>query len=301
MAGSRPRIHHHLPQSYQAGFCRGGRIFVYDRTTGRLRRDKPKNVAAIAEDYTILTTPGIGGTRIERFFAEVDGVGAELIGKLRDRKPLSPDERESFSWYVSLLAVRVPRFARWMSERETAISKLYDREHLNSPAQIQDLIDRSDLSAAVRADTNAKLIFEFLKTEEYVKTPGHDYRIRLLIESGLELQPRLHDMHWVVAHAEEGGEFVTSDNPVVDSERFVSVPLAFDAALMMVPTQDDTVRIAYKVMQADLVHGTNVAVAQASERLVLGRDEKVVGRVVADAKIEDRAPDALFDLNRSSD
>ena len=41
-AMSSPKLHHHLPQSCQAGFCHGGRIIIFDRVTGRFCCDQPK-------------------------------------------------------------------------------------------------------------------------------------------------------------------------------------------------------------------------------------------------------------------
>jgi hypothetical protein len=47
---------HYLPQMYLARFTSHKRLHVFDRTTGKLRRDSTRNVAAIT-DYYLLTTP----------------------------------------------------------------------------------------------------------------------------------------------------------------------------------------------------------------------------------------------------
>ena len=292
-----PKLHHHLPQSYQAGFCEEGRLWVFDRATGRFRRDQPKNVGAITHDYTI-DRDGVKDTGVEELFARVDGDAVPIIAKLRQRQSLTADERQTFAWYVASFAARIPRFRRWVNEHETARRKLFDRDHLKSPAQLQELIDRSDLSDEERAGANAELMFEMLKSEEYTVSLNHNYQVRLTVETTIELQPRIHDLHWVVAHTRAEAQFVTSDNPVVEAQSgaFLTFPLASDAAMLLVPTNDDIVRIAHKDMPDDMVHMTNVETARASERIVLARDGDYLKRVVAGAGIEGAPAGPLVDI-----
>lgn len=295
---AQPKLHHHLPQSYQAGFCRDGRLFVFDRTTGAIRRDTPKNVAAITHDYTIYREGGVRDTRVERFLAEVDGAGAQIAQKLRQRVALTADERESFAWYVAFFAVRVPRFRRRLSETETARRKLHDREHLRSPAQLQELIDKSDLTENERAEANADLMFEMLKTEDYIVTVGHDYGVRLLMEAGIEMMPTIHDLFWIIGHAAEGSEFITSDNPLVQigKSEAMTFPIAADAALMLMQSPSGKIHNYDKEMHPDIVHATNLATATESERLVIGRDEDYLRRVVEEAGIVGKEPARFVDI-----
>lgn len=292
-----PKLHHHLPQSYQAGFCQDGRLWVFDRATCRFRRDRPKNVGAITHDYTI-DRDGVKDTRVEELFARIDGDAVPIIAKLRQRQSLKADERQTFAWYVAAFAARIPRFRRWVNENETARRKLFDREHLKSPAQLQELIDRSDLSDADRSEANAELMYEMLKTEQYSVSLNHNYQVRLVVETTIEMQPRIYDLHWVVAHAGAAAQFVTSDNPVVEAQSgsFLTFPVASDTALLLLPTSDDMVRIAHKDMPDDMVHLTNVETARASERVVLARDREYLKRVVADSGIEGKTAGPLVDI-----
>jgi hypothetical protein len=293
-----PKLHHHLPQSYQEGFCRDGRLFVFDRVTGTFRRDQPKNVAAITHDYTIYREGGVKDTRVEEFFARVEGAAVPIALKLRNREALTADERQTFAWYLAYFAARVPRFKRWLNEQETAKRKLFDREHLRSPDQLQTLIDNADLSDAERADANAELMFETLKSEEYTVLIGHNYRVRLLVERGFDLMPRVHDLFWIVGHAPSGSEFITSDNPLFEdpSGQLATFPLAADTALLMMPTTSDRTHNYDKDTPVEIVHLTNLATARASERLVLGRDDVYLRRVVAEAGIEGAAPGPFVDI-----
>jgi hypothetical protein len=297
-----PKLHHHLPQSYQEGFCRDGRLFVFDRVTGTFRRDQPKNVAAITHDYTLYRDGNVKDTKVETFLAEVDGTAVPISKKLRDRIPLTADERESFAWYLAFFAVRVPRFRRWLSEAETARRKRHDREHLQKPEQLQNLIDNSDLTDTERAEANAELIFEMLKSEDYVVTVGHDYGIRLLVEAGCDLMPKVHDLFWIVAHVAEGAEFITSDNPLVQigANEAMTFPVAADTALMLMQAPSGKIHNYDIEMPADLVHETNVATARECERLVLARDEDYLRRVVEEAGIVGTTAAPLIDIGPPS-
>lgn len=282
-----PKRHHHLPESYQAGFCSGDRIWVFDRSTGKFRRDKPVNVAVRTHDYTIYRDGDTKDTRVEKFFAAVDGEAVPLIAKLRAQEQLTADERETFSWYLAYFATRVPRFRRWVNEQETARRKLFDREHLKSSAQLQAAIDASHLPESERKEANAELMFAMLKSEEYSVSLNHDFQVRMLLEAGAELQPEMHNMNWFVAHASEGAQFVTSDNPIVESASgvFVTFAVAADTAMMLVPTDAEKVRQFHKIMPDAMVHSTNIETARACEQVVLARDEKYLRRVIAESGI----------------
>jgi hypothetical protein len=299
---SEPKIHHHLPQSYQAGFCNGQQLWVLDRATGSYRLDHPKRIAAIKHDYTVHRAGGVKDTTVEKVFAQLDGAAVPLLRKLRAGESLTADERQTFAWYLAYFAVRVPRFRRWVNEHETARRKLFDREHLKSPTQLQELIDRSELTEAERAEANAELMFEMLKTEDYSVSLDHNSQVKRLVEDGIEIQPRLHDLDWVVAHASESVQFVTSDNPVVEAKsgEFLTFPIASDTAMMLLVTTSDRVRIVHKDMPDEMVYQTSVAIAAASERLVLARDEDYLRRVVRDAAIEGAPPTPLADIGPPS-
>jgi hypothetical protein len=52
-------------------------------------------------------------------------------------------------------------------------------------------------------------------------------------------------------------------------------------------------------MPPDLVHMTNVATAKASERLLLGRDETYLRRIVAEARSEGVSPSPFVHIGPS--
>ncbi len=266
--------------------------------TGKFRRDKPKNVAAITHDYTIHRDDGTKDTRVEKFFSQLDGAAVPIIRKLRRREVLTPDERQSFAWYLADFVARIPRFKRWVNENETAPRKLFDREHLRSPKQLQEIIDNADLPESVRAEADAELIFEMLTTEEYTVSVGHNYGVRLLVEAGIDLMPRVHDLFWLIGHSPEGSEFVTSDNPVFEGPtgQMVTFPIAADTALLMMRPPSGRFHNYDKDMPAEIVHMTNIATAKASERLVLGRAGEYLRRVVAESGIEGAAPAPFIDV-----
>jgi hypothetical protein len=37
-------------------------------------------------------------------------------------------------------------------------------------------------------------MFEMLKSEEYSVSVGHNYGVRLVVEAGIDLMPRIHDL-----------------------------------------------------------------------------------------------------------
>jgi hypothetical protein len=49
---------HYLPRCYLDAFTLDKRLFVFDRDTGKLRRDSPQNVAAITDYYIVTNESG---------------------------------------------------------------------------------------------------------------------------------------------------------------------------------------------------------------------------------------------------
>ena len=160
------------------------------------------------------------------------------------------------------------------------------------------MIDSSGLPAEVRAEADAQLIFEMLTSEEYSVSAGHNYSVRLLVEAGIDLMPRVHDLCWLICHAAAGSQFITSDNPVVEdpSGQMVTFPVAADTALMMMAPPTGNLFNYDKDTPPDIVHLTNIETAKASERVVLGRDEDYLRRVVAEAGIEGTGPAPFVDI-----
>jgi hypothetical protein len=65
------------------------------------------------------------------------------------------------------------------------------------------------------------------------------------------------------------------------------------------PRRSDRTHNYDKDMPSDIVHMTNVAVAKASERLLLGRDETYLRRIVAEARSEGVSPSPFVHIGPS--
>ncbi|HEX7680739.1 MAG TPA: DUF4238 domain-containing protein [Thermoanaerobaculia bacterium] len=107
------------------------------------------------------------------------------------------------------------------------------------------------------------------------------------IDVAAETAALLHDLFWIIGHAAEGSEFITSDNPLVQigSSEAMTFPIAADAALMLMRSPSGKIHNYNKEMTQDIVHATNLATATESERLVLGRDKDYIRRVVEESGI----------------
>ena len=120
---SRPKLHHHVPVFYQEGFCRDGRLWVFDRVTGKYRHDQPKNVGAKTHDYSTTDADGRKNPKVEELLGQIEDAAKPIFAKLRGGLPLTQEDRENFAYYLGFFFVRGPRFQRMLDEMSTVLVK----------------------------------------------------------------------------------------------------------------------------------------------------------------------------------
>lgn len=291
-----PKLHHHLPQSYQEGFCLGssGRLWVFDRVTGKLRSDHPKNVAAITHDYSFDTREG-KNTSLELELARIDGAGIGAIWKLRSRQQLSRNDRELMAVYVALFDSRVPRFQRWLRELAATRDKIRVPARFGSAAEVRRLLESQGLVDEDDAAAAADLVAELLTADTDQLTSDQPSRLRFLVKRAKMIAPRFMRGRWLVAHAPERAAFMTCDYPLLSGPEkdLLIFPLASDSALIMMHSQPNG-PIVHSYIGDDLIDQNNIEVAKASERIVLASTETQLRKVIAASGIEGTPPAPIF-------
>lgn len=285
-------MHHFVPRSYLARFVDDyGFLHVLDRTTLKLRRQRPKEVMKINSYYRQEWAPaGVDPNIMEAMLGEwleADAKGA-IDRLVRAPMQLTDDDTATLLTYIELQRIRVPR--------QAAIAK----------ALLRTMLLRMAPTAAVNAITSGKV-------QLTIKDSARFEYMRILVGS---LSPWFGQMEWEIFTAEEGASFVTTDSPVSFYNpavlppaeagiglvgTIVFFPLSSQHALLMrhpefkdgsgksplevlpTPTHEDgEIPILYgAVWDRELVDNFNWKLVQLSFQLVVANSPRVLDRCAA--------------------
>src|SRR5438270_9653097 len=108
---------HYLPRCYLEAFTAEERLHVFDRVTGKLRRDTPKNVAAITDYYILKTEAGERVEHIEHgLLAGIETSATPVLRRLANREPISDHEHDIAATFLAFLCTRIPAFEETYAE-----------------------------------------------------------------------------------------------------------------------------------------------------------------------------------------
>lgn len=108
---------HYLPRCYLDGFTSGKRLHVFDRDTGKLRRDSSRNVAAITDYYILATEAGERDESVEHgLLAEVEAAASPVLRRLANCDAISDREHDVAATFFAFLCTRIPAFEETYAE-----------------------------------------------------------------------------------------------------------------------------------------------------------------------------------------
>ena len=308
---SRPKLHHHVPVFYQEGFCRDGRLWVFDRVTGKYRHDQPKNVGAKTHDYSTTDADGRKNPKVEELLGQIEDAAKPIFAKLRGGLPLTQEDRENFAYYLGFFFVRGPRFQRMLDEMSTVLVKKLTR--FETPQTFRATFD--EMQETTGEDTSkidVDAVYAFARSEQYSVRLNREYGLKAMATQAVELQNYFRQMEWLVAHADEHTAFLTTDNPMVvlpaPADRTLGpsrqgvitpgaikvFPVAADTCLMLLDRGD---RVIHQRFDANMVREVNIDVVRRCERLVLGRDEAHVRSIVSKTRVDRSPASPIFDAD----
>ena len=125
---------HYLPRCYLDAFTAEQRLHVFDRDTGKLRRDTPKNVAAITDYYILRTESGEREERIEHgLLANLEASALPVLRRLANCEAISDQEHDIAATFFAFLCTRVPAFEETYAELNNHLGKEAFRRAAGTP------------------------------------------------------------------------------------------------------------------------------------------------------------------------
>lgn len=291
---------HYLPQCYLDGFTSGGRLHVFDRQTGKLRRDSPRNVAAITDYYIVTTESGERDSSIEHgLLADVEAAAAPVLRRLAACEPISDEEFDIAATFLAFLCTRIPAFEETYAELNNQLGQELYRRSAGTREKAREFL-------ASRPKTfpySAEEFCSFVNSDALSFPPDQHERIRLMIELAEPLIEGFKKMDWWLWRATGSTRFVTSDAPFGFIPQPGSLPtygelspnvlkfvaLSPDVCLMLADRRSEVSCLVAKDLDEQGVREVNAAIALAAVRLVVSGDRELLERVLDDTGLRTSA------------
>lgn len=291
---TRPKRHHFVPEWYLKGFTERGSgfLYVYDRDTKHIRKQKPKKVMVIRRYYRQDWAPaGVDPNIIEKTLASKLEPHAKIgLDRLINApKTVTAEDTAAILVYLEFQRIRVPRQA------EAARDLFIQFSLANLPRELADVLLDGLLKGRIKTT-------ESLRLEAMRMGIG-------------KLHPLFRRMAWEVVEAEDGCSFVTSDSPVsfvnrafvppnepgpgllgtavifpIDAKHLLIMrhpeyaPDGQKSPIERVPESQERhggIHVTYgDRWDEQMVHGQNWTMLKLSHRLIAGNSRAVVHRAV---------------------
>jgi hypothetical protein len=241
---------------YLAQFTAGGRLEVYDRVTGKLRRDTPKNVGAITDYYVLTKASGERDESVEHgYLSSVESMAAPILKQLAECHSITDEQHDVFATFVAFMCTRVPAF-------ETTYAQLR-QEASSEPVSVAEM---------------------------------HRGRIEVMIELAAPLIAAFKAMDWWLLRAAGEQCFVTSDAPMglirladapalygeISPNVLRFFALSPHACLLLADRRADTPCLLVKRLDDEGVAEVNAAIARAAVRLVISHNRDQLEAVLVE-------------------
>lgn len=217
MAGSEPRRHHIIPESFLARFTdtgeKEGRLFVTDRKQARRWPSKPKG-AAHQRDYYFVDTPGVDPYALEKAFGEIEGAVIHVIDKLVATGIMPDGEAyKTLMYFISLMTVRTPNARQVAEQPMRNVLKDLLKKTMDAP-EAQAEFEKLMAKNGIKPDADGKYgEYEKLRTPEGCEVELlQGYHMAALAKMLEIILPLLSMRNWCIMKAAEG-EFICSDQP----------------------------------------------------------------------------------------
>lgn len=300
---STPKRHHYLPQSYLEGFCREGRLWVYDREDDEYRKQTPVNTTVQKHYYSIEGDDGKKNIEIEKMLSKLEGDTKKVLNNVISKKLISNKDKMIMSLFIAFAWTRIPDFERIINESmKHEIKKLGDILHKDEE-RIKQTTERYE------KDTGEKIGIEPAKLKEFWDRGAFDIvmnrnaSLDMMLRVAPECARFLSLMDWVFAVAPKDYSFITTDSPLVlvpTSDEKIKKAFCGSVGLLIPGVQklfpicqeiclvigDCGDKIQYAKYNKSLCKEINIRLAGHAKRFVIGRDKALLSSLVREAKLD---------------
>ncbi len=306
---SDPKKHHYVPEFYLKGFCRDGKLWVYDRERDVYDHLPPESLGIKKNFYAFTDENGKRDVSAEKELSRVESAAARIISKFEAGQQITLKEKCDLALFVSLMRYRVPDFEQEYEEWHDTVLKALHKEMFPSVEAVEGEIARQGKEPD---EDLTRDIFEMVRDERYDVRTNKPYYIAQMLDLGLKTAEQLANMRWLIVRAPEKAAFITSDDPFLlipprsyDPEispygvgittpgAHKNVPLTQEIYLCI---QDEGVEMAYWQADRQAMRAINQDTARSHRRFLFGRDEALLRRA---ASVTAPVPSPRLQVGRS--
>jgi hypothetical protein len=195
-----PKRHHHLPEFYLRGFCRGGKFWIFDREETKLRPQTPTNTTVQSHYYSIRSKDGELDPSIEKTLSEIEGFSPPIIKKLDRGQQLTTDKKATLSVFAGIQSIRVPDAKKRHEEIRRRILDKLGGEVV--PATEEEIAQASSVVPPEEAGprVSANDLVQNLKMLEQDSGFAHNDYLKMIFPLGIRISEVIYKMTWLVAH-----------------------------------------------------------------------------------------------------
>jgi hypothetical protein len=291
---SDPKKHHYVPEFYLKGFCRNGKLWVYDRERATYDQLPPEALGIKKNFYSFTDENGQRDVSAEKELSRVENAAAPVIRKLEAKQRITIKERCDLALFVSLMRYRVPDFRQEHEEWHDTVLKAIHKERFPSVEAVKAELVRQGHESD---EEFARYIFEMIRDETYDVKTNKPYSIAQMLDLGLNTAEQLANMRWLIIRAPKKTAFITSDDPflltpprgydpetspygvgVITPGAYKNVPLTQEIYLCI---QDEGLDIAYWQADREVVRTINQDTAKSHRRFLFGRDKELLRKAAS--------------------
>ncbi len=159
--------HHYLPKFYLEGFCKGDKLWVFDRAIKEFRQQTSVNTAVKTNYYSIKEKDGEKRQEIEVMLSKIESPAKQVIDKLLAREVLTADDKQILSIFMAFMMNRVPDFEKSVNFVEKHIIQLMADMMFSDEKQVQSIMEEFERTTGEKLDTSAKKLVDFHKRKQY--------------------------------------------------------------------------------------------------------------------------------------
>ncbi|SEC24062.1 Protein of unknown function [Pseudomonas marginalis] len=295
---SGPTRQHFVPRFYLEGFSSSGWLSVFDRVSGKLRKQRPKNVAVVSNLYTFEDKYDRKRFDLEVLFSQIESAAAPILKSLTEGKRISAEQRETFAVFIGLAAVRTPAAIAETSGvyeefvKANSFLTMTDEEKIFNDLVNMKGVDADHSLLREQAGRLAKMAREGTYDVQIDKGYARSRSLKVMETIARAILTR----DWMILHAaSEEQFFLTSDSPVIllpTSTAARNHPIGYSSphAQVLLPLSSKSALVASGTLgrtghcnvETEKLHRFNLAVAEHCHKHVFGADEMLLESITTE-------------------
>lgn len=298
---SGPTRQHFVPRFYLEGFSSSCWLSVFDRASGEIRKQRPKNVAVVTNLYTFEDKYDRKRFDLEILFGQIESAAAPILKSLAEGRRINAAERETFAVFIGLAAARTPAAIEETTKVYEEFVKANSYLTMTDEEKIfNDLLKMKGPSANIPLLRNqARTLAKMAREGTYDVKIDKGYARSRSLKVMETISRALLNRDWMILHASSEGEsFLTSDSPVTllpTSTTARGLPIGYSSphAQILFPLNSKSALVASGTLgrtghcniESEKLHRFNLAVAEHCHKNVFGGDEVLLKSITTELSL----------------